>query len=757
MVEEKAPPQKYSRYRSVRQAVKPEPEPQPVLSASNPNNDGSHMNSLARYRRATVPANADQIAGLPTPPVPSLPALPRAQQTAKLSETRNLERRVTEPVRNTQAEELFSNGGRSGLQRRETEDERRKRKFREREDQNRRVEREKEEQRRLRQQQKDDEGRLYREEEEAAERVLAEQKRKDLERLEAELDAASPVTRPLTSPMREKLPFFSRKRDAPRPRAPTTSSSGSGSNSMSKTRSNGDGPPRPVEATRSTEMLRGIEQGGGGIVPQTDAPISASNAGERWVNVRCKQSSIALPVTPETTPVELIYASANVMSHHIIPSNTILLEAYTQLGLERRLRRYEHIRDVMNSWDRDTQNALLLTRSDSPKFDTDLEASSVPQEAPGDLTFPLYHSQGRGKWNRRLVYILSSGQMFTSKKEAAKISDKDSLTICHLSDFDIYTPTPQKIRKELKPPKRYCYAVKSQQKLTLFLSNENFVHFFCSDDQAIAESFYDAVQRWRSWYLVNKTGEGQNPSTLGSSAPLVNTDRFAARSPRSNEGECDSEEENKPRQIPFFLRNSISLSPMPNETRRHPPPPLAYKLSPEAEDEFAYSGLLGRSYSQRVKQQKEKELAAQNSGPFIEGSLLQGPSTLLQRTNSIKSIKASGRRPNTAGAANGAGGDGQRAAGTKAAGPPKPLLDFKATFKEAPQWDKANRGHGVAPVQGVPLVEIATTPEVLPGAILIPGNTTVFRRDGRPATSSGAGAGPGGGGPFVKGGLISGR
>jgi hypothetical protein len=36
-----------------------------------------------------------------------------------------------------------------------------------------------------------------------------------------------------------------------------------------------------LSTTRSNEPPQGIEQGGGGIVPQIDAPISASNAGER--------------------------------------------------------------------------------------------------------------------------------------------------------------------------------------------------------------------------------------------------------------------------------------------------------------------------------------------------------------------------------------------------------------------------------------------------------------------------------------------
>ena len=112
----------------------------------------------------------------------------------------------------------------------------------------------------------EEEAELARRKEDEAARILAEQKRKDLERLEAELDAAAPIAPRVTSPGREKFSFFSRKRAATRSAQPRTSESGSGSwtNSMSR-----------------TEAPRAILEGGGGIVPQTDAPISASNAGER--------------------------------------------------------------------------------------------------------------------------------------------------------------------------------------------------------------------------------------------------------------------------------------------------------------------------------------------------------------------------------------------------------------------------------------------------------------------------------------------
>jgi hypothetical protein len=471
------------------------------------------------------------------------------------------------------------------------------------------------------------------------------------------------------------------------------------------------------------------------------------------------------------------------MTQNISTSTAILLESYTQLGLERRIRRYEHVRDILNSWDRDTQNALILQNSDSPKYDTDLEASSVPKEAPGDVTVHMYHSQKPGKWNKRYITLLSTGQIFIAKKQGAKMSDKDVVNICHLSDFDIYTPTPQQLRKNLKPPKKHCYAIKSQQKTTMFLSTENFVHFFNTDDLPLAEKWYDAVQRWRSWYLVNRMGEGkkavkgkttkkitteipvrpgtkaghtvkvsidESPYTIGSFQPLLDMDRFGSP---PQDPEYDSEEENRPRQIPFHLRNSVSMTPPSRKESKRHPPPVNYKLPPEAEGEFASSGLLGRTYSQRQQMQKDKEREGTGgpSGPFVDGpSLLNGPTH--QRTMSMKSTWT--KRPETSAGAGGNTGGLQR--GNSQRQKPKPLLDFTPTFKEAPQWDKTGKGHGVKPIDGVPLVEVATGPEG-PGISGMP--QTVFRREqggARPATAGVYMGREKAEGAFVKGGLVSG-
>lgn len=246
-----------------------------------------------------------------------------------------------------------------------------------------------------------------------------------------------------------------------------------------------------------------MASGGETTVPSFDAPLSAVNAGERRVIVKYKESLMSLPVTPSTTPEDIIYAAALEKPNLIDVHYSVLLESFNKVGLERPLRKYEHIRDVLNSWDNDSQNSLVIVPSPTGGMNDDLDVKNVSRKQPAETSVYLYHSQKPGHWEKRLVTLRSDGQMVLKK------NGKDTVNICHLTDFDIYVPTSRQKSRKIKPPKKVCFAVKSQQKSSMFISTANFVHFFSTNDKATAASWYKAVQGWRSWYLVTKMGEGR--------------------------------------------------------------------------------------------------------------------------------------------------------------------------------------------------------------------------------------------------------
>ncbi|KAI4860752.1 hypothetical protein F4820DRAFT_96137 [Hypoxylon rubiginosum] len=326
-------------------------------------------------------------------------------------------------------------------------------------------------------------------------RLLVEQKKRDLQRLELQLANSQKTTAQAQSH---------------KPRSPVIEKFVS----LTRGRRNRDGLSpglSPASSTASIEPIRtfptGIEPGGRGIVPQTDAPHSAINAGDRNVAVRYKQHTLGLEVTPETTADDIIIQTAEMMnSNDMSPTDFVVVENYGVLGLERRLRRYEHIRDVMNSWDRDTQNQLIVTVSNSDEENRELDIDLVPNRdgPPQGFQLYMYHSNRPGKWNKRWVTLLDNGQIFSAKKANANSTDKDIASLCRLSDYDIYTPTESQMRRHIKPPKRYCFVVRSQQKTTVFMNTENYVQYFCTEDPKIAAQFRGKVQGWRSWYLVDR-------------------------------------------------------------------------------------------------------------------------------------------------------------------------------------------------------------------------------------------------------------
>ena len=218
------------------------------------------------------------------------------------------------------------------------------------------------------------------------------------------------------------------------------------------------------------------------------------------------------PVDLDTTAADLLQSAANCFSEQVDPKTFVVVESFGKVGIQRPLRRFEHIRDIMNSWDDDVQNSLIVM----PAIDTGadpalLHVSRALPPKQENQNFSLFYSQKVGKWDRRFITLRPDGQIVA--KKSFNGSERDAVNVCHLSDFDIYTPTIRQVSKKLRPPKTLCFAVKSQQKSSMFESAIDFVHFFSTSDKQLAIDFYMAVQGWRSWYLVDAKGDGAKRTT----------------------------------------------------------------------------------------------------------------------------------------------------------------------------------------------------------------------------------------------------
>lgn len=238
----------------------------------------------------------------------------------------------------------------------------------------------------------------------------------------------------------------------------------------------------------------------------------------QFITVRYRGEQVNIAIIDNTDTVDVLRQAAGLMSNPVNTAASIVYECYAPLGLERRVRRYERIREVLDSWPRDAQNSLVIRHAFGLDSDKDLDISYVAlTEIPPTFTLQLYHCTRPGKWHKRWITLLRDGQMLSSKKATAVPVGKDYQRLCDLSHYDIYEPicepamllddgTLQSPRaspvKSLKPPKRYVYAIKSQERPTTYRDATNHVHFFCTEDPEVAREFQTLVHTWRSWYMV---------------------------------------------------------------------------------------------------------------------------------------------------------------------------------------------------------------------------------------------------------------
>lgn len=417
-------------------------------------------------------------------------------------------------------------------------------------------------------------------------------------------------------------------------------------------------------------------------------PITAFNPGQREVTVTWDEDVVQILVSPDTTAIQLA-ATALVRLARPNATNLIILESFSQLGLERPVRKYERVQDIMNSWDKDDANTFIIKIKSEDSRANGLRVSSAPSLQPEDHSVRLYHSQRPGRWDKKIVTLRSDGQITVTKKEGSETEN-----ICHLSDFDIYIPTQHQVARKIKPPRKCCLAIKSQQKSNIFLDPSKFVHFFSTDDQDVANSWYDAVQSWRSWYLVDILGLKQKPrraysmrrgSLFQANGRTASLDRVHLSAPNlvakaSSKRPCDRSmpPTSFPRGIGHFSAPTVVESSSQNR-------------GAPGDNLFTPNSILGQLPS-------HKRPGTSDSSKLTRSS---------SHRDRAQSRSSSTRRENE---------------------PPKPLVDLTPTFKEAPQHVKKG-GHGVTvPVEpGKYLIDSATTPDKLTSAIVLPSQTT-FRR-----------------------------
>ncbi|TFY70960.1 hypothetical protein EVG20_g2043 [Dentipellis fragilis] len=219
------------------------------------------------------------------------------------------------------------------------------------------------------------------------------------------------------------------------------------------------------------------------------------------------------PTTTSKEVIEMLDRQAQ-LDQWVGSGGWMLYEVAQDFGMERPIRNYEVVADVVNSWDKDRTVNMLVARKTA--LAAILHPSAMPSSSPVFSGYVEWESK-RGKWNKRWLE-LKEHSLFLSKRD----SGKDSTFLCSLSNFDAYQVT-----RPHKAPKAFVFAVKSTDNLTFFENASDYVHIFSCGERD-GQNWLEKLLVARS-YIINQERNVIVNSAPGGGAPNKGLSRAGTR------------------------------------------------------------------------------------------------------------------------------------------------------------------------------------------------------------------------------------
>ncbi|KAI9099977.1 hypothetical protein DFS34DRAFT_516615 [Phlyctochytrium arcticum] len=160
-------------------------------------------------------------------------------------------------------------------------------------------------------------------------------------------------------------------------------------------------------------------------------------------------------------------------------SDWTIFELCNDLGIERPLRDWEIVTDVISAWDTSTSiNAIVMKKYG---YKATVAPKSIVGKYPGVQGW-VYMETKPGKWQRRFFVLRDAGIYFYKDSNQ---SGSESL-FCGLANFDVYTLSQRK----KKAPTEFCFALRSTNSISYFENKQDYVRYLCVEKQ---ERLYDWV------------------------------------------------------------------------------------------------------------------------------------------------------------------------------------------------------------------------------------------------------------------------
>ncbi|KAL1916202.1 uncharacterized protein VTP21DRAFT_5819 [Calcarisporiella thermophila] len=146
-----------------------------------------------------------------------------------------------------------------------------------------------------------------------------------------------------------------------------------------------------------------------------------------------------------------------------------VFEEANDWGMERAVREWEIVTDIVGTWDIESTNRLVVVRY--PYRDT-LTVSSVLGNSYPQLFGWLYVEIRKGKWQKRFVHWREDCLYYSKDNKGA-----NETFLCSIKTYDVYT-VKQPVRKA---PTKFLFALKSQERSRHFENSDDYLHMLCAE------------------------------------------------------------------------------------------------------------------------------------------------------------------------------------------------------------------------------------------------------------------------------------
>ncbi|SPO29363.1 uncharacterized protein UTRI_04908_B [Ustilago trichophora] len=226
-----------------------------------------------------------------------------------------------------------------------------------------------------------------------------------------------------------------------------------------------------------------------GIAPATAAPAEPRQPHKVYILSRQRFTVVEVPISARARDLALEVIERERLPMDDSKGGWVVFDCSAQLGIERPLREYEMITDVVNVRAHPKTDFLLIKRTELSPY---LSIRSVPTSSPA-LAGYVYVQDRKKKWNKRWLELRDHG-LYHAKNEKGK----DETSICQISTFDVYLVDSGVV----KMPKANGFALRSQDQITMFEKpDQDYIHYFCLTDPAAHRDWVRAILNARTYIL----------------------------------------------------------------------------------------------------------------------------------------------------------------------------------------------------------------------------------------------------------------